>query len=149
MEDHGKVVRTMTIAVAAGICSTGFATGTALAQKEPAGLCKTGQVVVLRVSKILEGGSRAGFDKGVIDQLAWYRSHGFAANRMISADILTQDPTTKTWSTSASEVLSLHINPPPIGAIKPDAAWSAFVSQFKQNSVVEAERTACLEQPLD
>jgi hypothetical protein len=147
MGHHNKIGKTLAVFIA-GIGLSSIAAGVAHAQKEPSELCPSGQVVVLRVSKILEGGSRAGFERGVVDQTAWYRGHGFTANRLISADVLTQDPATKTWSRSDSEVLSLHINPPPISAIKPDAAWSAFVTEFKHNAVVEAERTACLDQPL-
>ena len=149
MQGHNKIARTMALSVAACVGFGGVAAGPALAQTEPAELCKNGQVVVLRISRILEDGSRPGFEKGVSDQLAWYRSHGFTANRLVTADVIVQDPRTKAWSISATEVMSLHINPPAIGAIKPDAAWNAFVSEFKSNTAVEAERTACLDQPLN
>lgn len=149
MKGHGRVISTMRASLVAFVCLAGFGAGPALAQTEPGELCRDGQVVIVRVSKIADGGSRAAFDKAVVDQLAWYRSHGFRTNRLVSADVLTQDPATRAWSTSASEILTLHFNPPPIGAIKPDAGWSSFVSQLKQNAIVEAERTACLDQPLN
>jgi hypothetical protein len=146
MKNDGKGARTITMSIAACIGLSGA--GAAHAQQEPGELCRNGQIVVMRVSRIIEGGSRAGFEKGVSDQLAWYRSHGFTANRLTTSDIIVQDPKTKAWSVSPTEVLSLHINPPAIGAIKPDEAWNAFVAEFKANAVVESERTTCLVQPL-
>jgi hypothetical protein len=148
MWDHKRRLGTIAASFAASVGLSAFGAGPALAQAEPADLCKNGQIVAVRVSRIVEGGSRTGFDKAVADQLAWYRSHGFAANRLVTADVIVQDPRTKAWSVSSTEVMSLHINPPAIGAIKTDATWNAFVSEFKANAVVDAERTACLAQHL-
>ena len=126
-----------------------LACGTAAAENDPADFCRNGQIAVMRISRIVEGGSRSSFDRAVSDQLAWYRSHGFTKNQLVTADVIVRDPKSKAWSTSATEVLSLHINPPPIAAVKPDAAWDVFVSGFKANAVVESERTVCLTQPLN
>ena len=122
--------------------------GAAFAEKEPGELCARGELIVMRVSRIVEGGSREGFDQAVDHQLSWYRAHGFTANRLLTADVLAQDAASKGWSTSGSEVMSLHVNPPAMSAIKTDSDWSAFVSEFKRNAVVETERTACLREGL-
>lgn len=129
--------------------ASALACGTAAAENDPADFCRNGQIAVLRVSRIAEGGSRSGFDQAVRDQLAWYRSHGFTKNQLVTANVIVQDSKSKIWAPSATEVLSMHINPPPIAAVKTDAAWNVFVSGFKANAVVESERTICLEQPLN
>ena len=146
--DFGSL-KSLSISLAAFLGLTALAPGAAVAQNDPADFCRNGQIAVLRISKIIETGSRSGFDQAMADQLAWYRSHGFTTNRLVTANVIVQDPKTKVWSKSATEVLSLHINPPPMAAIKPDAAWTAFVSEFRSSSIVESERTACLEQPLN
>lgn len=122
--------------------------GAAFAEKEPGELCAKGELVVIRVSRIVEGGSREGFDQAVDHQRSWYRAHGFTANRLLTADVLAQDAPSRDWSKSASEVMSLHVNPPPMSAIRTDQDWSAFVSEFKRNAVVEMERTGCLREVL-
>lgn len=121
---------------------------TAAAQKAPADFCAGGEIAVVRLSTLLPGGSRAGYDKAVSDQLAWYRSHGFTQNRLVTAPVIVQDATTKAWSVSSTEVLSLHLNPPPIDAVKPDNAYKAFVAEFRENSAIASERTVCLTEAL-
>ena len=145
------VLRSRKSAIASLVALLGasaLACETAAAENDPADFCKSGQIAVLRVSRIAEGGSRSGFDQAVRDQLAWYRSHGFTKNQLVTANVIVQDSKSKVWTPSATEVLSMHINPPPMAAVKPDAAWNLFVSGFKANAVVESERTICLEQPL-
>ena len=124
------------------------AEGPAFAQKSPADFCTSGEITVLRLSTLTEGGSRAGYDKAVSDQLAWYRGHGFKTNRLVTAPVIAQDAKTKEWAVSQTEILSLHINPPPIDAVKADEAFKAFVAEFRQNSVVAQERTVCLREAL-
>ncbi len=124
------------------------AAGPASAQKSPADLCPGGEIAVLRLSTLAEGGSRAGYDKAVNDQLAWYRAHGFKTNRLVTAPVITQDANTKEWAVSQTEIVSLHLNPPPIDAVKADGAFKAFVAEFRQNSVVASERVICLREAL-
>lgn len=125
-----------------------IASAPAFAQRAPADFCDGGEIAVVRVSTLVQGGSRAGFDKAVGEQLAWYRSHGFAQNRLITAPVIVQDERSKEWSVSPTEVISVHVNPPPMDAVKPDEAYRAFVAEFRKNAVVASERTVCLRQPL-
>jgi hypothetical protein len=115
---------------------------------EPGAFCRTGQIAVVRLSTLNSAAAGAVFQKAVADQKAWYRSHGFTANTIITTPVIAQDPRTKTWAPSEREVMSLHINPPPIDAVKPDAAWRSFVDGFKASSQLTADKTICLEKPL-
>jgi hypothetical protein len=136
-------------AALAGLAVVLFAAaGPASAQKSPADFCTGGEIAVVRLSTLTVSGSRAGYDKAVNDQLAWYRAHGFKTNRLVTAPVITQDANTKEWAVSQTEILSLHINPPPIDAVKADEAFKAFVAEFRQNSVVASERTICLREAL-
>ena len=115
---------------------------------EPTAFCKTGQIAVVRLSTLSSAAAGPAFQKAVADQRAWYRSHGFTANTIITTPVIAQDPRTKTWAPSDREVMSLHINPPPIDAVKPDTAWRSFVEGFKASSQITADKTICLEKPL-
>jgi len=118
------------------------------AQTAPADFCTGGEIAVVRLSTLIEGGTRAGYDKAVSDQLAWYRSHGFTQNRLVTAPVIAQDAKSKLWSVSPTEIFSLHINPPPIDTVKPDDTYKAFVAEFRKNSTVASERTICLAEAL-
>ena len=131
-----------------GIAVVLLASGAAHAQKAPADFCAGGEIVVLRLSTLAQGGSRAGFDKAVSDQLAWYRTHGFKQNRIVTAPVIVQDESSKQWSVSDTEIVSLHIDPPPIDAVKGDDAYRTFVAEFRKNSTVSSERTICLRDPV-
>ena len=135
-------------AALAGLAVVLLAAGPASAQKSPADLCAGGEIAIVRLSTLTKGGSRARYDKAVNNQLAWYRAHGFKTNRLVTAPVIAQDANTKEWTVSHTEILSLHIDPPPIDAVKADEAFKAFVAEFRQNSVVTSERTICLREAL-
>jgi hypothetical protein len=131
-----------------GIAVVLIAAGAAHAQKTPADFCADGQIAILRLSTLAQGGSRAGFDKAVSDQLAWYRTHGFKQNRIATAPVIVQDESSKQCAVSETEIFSLHIDPPPIDAVKADDAYRAFVAEFRKNTTVASERTICLRDPV-
>jgi hypothetical protein len=131
-----------------GIAVVLLASGAAHAQKAPADFCTGGEIAVLRLSTLAQGGSRAGFDRAVSDQLAWYRTHDFKQNHILTAPVIVQDESSKQWSVSETEIFSLHINPPPIDAVKADDGYRAFVAEFRKNSAVASERTICLRDPV-
>jgi hypothetical protein len=114
---------------------------------DPAALCK-GQIAIVRLSTLTPSGTQAGFEKAVADQQAWYKSHGFTANRLITQPVIAQDPKTKDWTVSKSEFLSLHLNPPPMSAVRGDAAYQAFVQEFRANSQIVSDKTVCFDPPL-
>jgi hypothetical protein len=138
------MTRTITLPALAALLLTAPAT----AQRAPTDFCAGGEIAVVRMSTLVPGGSRDGFDKAVGDQLAWYRSHGFTQNRLVTAPVIVQDAVSKQWSVSPAEVFTLHINPPPIDAVKPDDAYRAFVAEFRKNSAIASERTICLKDAL-
>jgi hypothetical protein len=114
---------------------------------EPSTLCR-GQIAVVRVSMLTPNGTRAAFDRAVADQQAWYRSHGFSQNSLTTSAVIARNPQTREWAAAPREIVTMHINPPPISAIRTDAAWNAFVAAFKANAQVVSEKTICLERPL-
>lgn len=73
-------------------------------------LCANGQVAIIRVSTLKADGTRAGFDKAVKDQIAWYRSHGVTTNKIVTADVI--DFAGGAPALSTKEVMSIHYDPP-------------------------------------
>src|ERR1700753_962199 len=92
-------------AIIAGIC---LAALTAL--PAAAAVCANGQIAIVRVSTLKATGTRAGFDKAVADQIAWYRSHGLNANKIVSADVIDFDGGAPALSTK--EIMTIHYDPP-------------------------------------
>ncbi|HVW73383.1 MAG TPA: hypothetical protein VHC39_07070 [Rhizomicrobium sp.] len=107
-------------------------------------LCTNGQVAIVRVSTLKAGGTRAGFDKAVQDQIAWYRGHGITTNKIVTADVI--DFAGGAPALSAKEVMSIHYDPPSASGAQPapDDAYKAFVKEFRDNSDIATERTVCL-----
>lgn len=112
----------------------------------PPDLCKGGQVSVLRISKLKSGDAKAQFDKAEKSQVAWYRSHGFSKNRVLVGAVMVQDKTTKEWTVSPSEIVSLHTDAPGPAA-KHDAAYDAFVADYRAASDITTEMLVCLREP--
>jgi hypothetical protein len=142
MTDH------LLIRLATGAAALAASAGCAQAAADPADFCKGGQIAIVRLSTLIPGGTQAGFEKAAADQEAWYRSHGFTANRLITRPLIVQDPKTKDWTVSKTEFLSIHLNPPPISAVRGDGALQAFVQGFRTNSQLVADKTVCLDPPL-
>ena len=113
----------------------------------PPDLCKDGQISVMRISTLKSGDARAQFDKAQKKQVEWYRSHGFAKNRVLVGSVLVEDPKTKDWSISSSEVVSLHTDAPGPAA-KHDAAYDAFVADYRAASDITTEKLVCLREPV-
>jgi hypothetical protein len=78
--------------------------------------------------------------------VAWYRSHGFAKNRVMVGTVMVQDPKTKDWSVSPTEIVSLHTDAPGPAA-KHDAAYDAFVADYRAASDIDTEKLVCLREP--
>ena len=105
-------------------------------------VCPNGVVANVRISSIKPTGTRAGFDAAVRDHIKWYRDHGFTANEQVVADVL--DRNGDALGVSAKEVMTIHYNPPNVPSSQHDAAWDAFVAEYRANSDIVAERTVCL-----
>ena len=109
-----------------------------------AAVCAGGKVAIIRVSTIKAEGTRAGFDKAVADQIAWYRSHGVANNRIVEAGVI--DMTSGMPTLSAKEVMTIHYDPPTATGVQPpvDDGYQAFVKEFRDNSDIAVEKAVCL-----
>ena len=107
-------------------------------------LCANGQVAIIRVSTLKAGGTRAGFDKAVKDQIAWYRGHGITTNKIVTADVI--DFAGGAPALSTKEVMSIHYDPPGATGTQPapDDAYKAFVKEFRDNTDITTEKTVCL-----
>ena len=110
----------MKLALMAGAC---LLVATPALAATPTDLCKTGQLVIVRTSKITPTGSKVGFQKAVRDNQAWYRAHGITQNQQVGGAVLDYDPATKNWSVSPNMVASIHVSPPEAATPAPDAAW--------------------------
>ena len=109
-----------------------------------ASICPNGQIAIIRVSTIKPEGSRAGFDKAVKDQIAWYRGHGIASNRIVEANVI--DLASGAPAISAKEAVTIHYDPPAANGAQPapDDAYKAFVKEFRDNSDITTEKAVCL-----
>ena len=122
----------------AALCLTTLATLPAAAA-----VCADGQIAIVRVSTLKTGGTRAGFDKAVADQIAWYKSHGVTTNRIVTAEVIDFNGAP---SLSTKEVMTIHYDPPAADGKQPpmDDAYKAFVKEFRDNSDITIEKTVCL-----
>lgn len=109
-----------------------------------ADVCANGQVAIIRVSTLKATGSRAGFDKAVQDQIAWYRGKGITTNKIVEANVI--DFNGGKPLVSAKEVLSIHYDPPAAMGKQPaqDDGYKAFVKEFRENSDITTEKSVCL-----
>ncbi len=105
-----------------------------------------GDITVVRVSQIKPGGSMEGFMSAVAAHKAWYRANGFTGNEIVAARVIVQDHTTGAVKYSDSEVLTYHFRPPAMGnpPNRGDAAWNAYVKQYRDNSDIKSEYTTCM-----
>lgn len=112
----------------------------------PQDLCKDGELVTLRISKLKPGGSVAGIEDAIKDHTAWYRNNGVTDNKQVLGRVIAENPADKSASVSETEVVTLHINPPDSQALanRGDAAWKAFVDKYRKNSEIVTEKEFCL-----
>ncbi len=120
-----------------------FQVSPALAQT-PMPAC-AGDIAVVRVSTIKPGGLD-GFLAAVAAHKAWYRTHGFADNAIVAARVIVRDEKTKTMKYSDAEVVTHHVRPPGPDqtAAKRDAAWDAYVKQYRDTSDIKSEYMTCM-----
>jgi hypothetical protein len=112
-----------------------------------ASICPAGTVrSVVRINTISPTGSMAGFQAAASDHLKWYRDHGYTANEIITAPVLTSADGGRTWTPSPSQVLSIHKNAPGVPRQDMDAAWEHYVAEYRANSDITTEVLTCLPQ---
>jgi hypothetical protein len=114
----------------------------------PEELCKGGQLAVLRLSTLKSPAARAGFEKATHDHMGWYRGHGYKTNRQLVGSVLLMDQATQQWSLSPTEMMTLHIDSPLVSRDKHDAAWDAYVGEYREASDIATEKMVCLQEPV-
>ena len=106
-----------------------------------------GDMATVRISQIKPGGTLQGFLKAVEAHKAWYRSNGISDNDIVAARVLVRDEKTGLpVKYSETEVMSFHLRPP-VASRTPnrnDAAWEAFVRQYRDNSDLKSEYWTCI-----
>lgn len=136
----------MKSALSAALAALTLAAAAPALAQTPNELCPNGQLALVRTSKLKPGGDKAGFEKAVHDNLAWYRSKGITTNQQLAATVLISEDGGKTWKASSDTVASVHLNPPSSRPAN-DAAWDAFVAEFRANSDIATETMLCVEKP--
>lgn len=104
-----------------------------------------GAIAIVRVSTI-KPGAMDGFMAAVAVHKAWYRSHGFKDNVIVASKIMIRDEKTGAMHYSDTEVLTYHVNPPngKETQAKKDAAWDAYVKQYRDTSDIKTEYMTCM-----
>lgn len=104
-----------------------------------------GDIAQVRVSAI-KPGAMQGFMAAVAAHKAWYRAHGFTDNVIVTSKVLVRDEKTGAMKYSDSEVISYHVRPPRRAEVGPkrDAAWDAYVKQYRDTSDLKSEYTTCM-----
>lgn len=107
-----------------------------------------GQVALVRVAQIREGGSVAGVEQAVVQHQRWYRDRGYSENDIFIARVLERQG--DQYAVSATEVATLHLSPPVRreGEATDDPAWGQFVAQYRANEVETEPFILCLPRRL-
>lgn len=134
----------MAIRFSAALAAAGLllSADAAQAAASPADLCKGGELVSLRINAI-KPGAKAEYEKAAREHLAWYRSHGFQNNRLLSGPVITGNPA-EGWSASETEYASVHIDAPGVPREKRDAGWDAYVKAYRDSSDLSVDKFVCL-----
>ncbi|HLX46551.1 MAG TPA: hypothetical protein VKR43_24050 [Bryobacteraceae bacterium] len=103
-----------------------------------------GNIVIVRVSEI-KPGHMDGFMAAVEAHKAWYRANGIKDNEMVVSRVIVRDKD-GTQSYSDKEVLTYHVNPPGPARTpnRGDAAWNAYVKQYRDSSDLKSEYMTCM-----
>lgn len=104
-----------------------------------------GDYAIVRVSTI-KPGAMQGFMAAVAAHKAWYRSHGFSDNIIVASRVISINDKTKAMAYSDTEVITYHVRPPGGAQTQPkrDAAWDAYVKQYRDTSDMKSEYFTCM-----
>jgi hypothetical protein len=103
-----------------------------------------GDLAIVRVSTI-KPGAMEGFMAAVAAHKAWYRSHGFKDNVIVASRVILRDDKTGAMKYSDAEVVTYHVRPPAAAQTVPhDAAWDAYVKQYRDTSDIKNEYMTCM-----
>ena len=101
-----------------------------------------GDYSVVRVSTVKPGKMQA-FLKAVADHKQWYRSHGIKDNIIVASRVVERDSDTHALRYSETEIVTLHIHTPADEG-QHDAAWDAFVAEYRDASDIKSEYRTCM-----
>ncbi|HEV3333504.1 MAG TPA: hypothetical protein VG096_21115 [Bryobacteraceae bacterium] len=120
-----------------------FAVSLAFAQNAPPPC--DGDLALVRVLTI-KPGRMQGFLAAVAAHKAWYRNHGYKDNIIVASRVIEANEHTGAMKYSDSEVVSYHVRPPSAAQTEPkrDAAWDAYVKQYRDTSEVKAQYMTCM-----
>ncbi len=62
---------------------------------------------------------------------------------IVASRVIVTDPATHAMSYSDSEVITYHVRPPGSDA-KHDAAWDAYVKQYRDTSDIKTQYLTCM-----
>src|SRR5579863_837111 len=102
-----------------------------------------GDITMVRVSTI-KPGAMANFMAAVAAHKAWYRSHGFKDNIIVASKVFVRDEKSGAIKYSDTEVVTYHIGLPGSALEKRDAAWDAYVKQYRDSSDIKNEYMTCM-----
>lgn len=104
-----------------------------------------GTPTVIRVSTIKPGAMQT-FMAAVAAHKAWYRTNGVNDNDIYTTPVLLRDAANGGWKASETEVISFHVRPPSRERTpkRGDAAWNAYVKQYRDSSEIKNEYMTCL-----
>jgi hypothetical protein len=116
-------------------------------------VCKDNeQAAILRVSRILPTGTRAGFDEAVREHQAWYRKSGVTDNFQTTMSIMIPTGEKGRLEPAKDIVVTLPVNPPgriepsadPAERVQRKAEWDSYVAKYKTNSEILEMATVCV-----
>ena len=106
--------------------------------------CASGDIEVVRISKLTPKGSMAGVEKAVADHGKWYADHGYAEDRVILAPVFVTEGGGTFPSISANQFLTIHAHAHQVPADRQDAAWQAYVAEYDANSQIVTQSMVCI-----
>ena len=125
---------------AACALALGLTTTSALAQTGcPAGTSMT----TIRTSTLKSPAMKADFDKAVQDHVKWYREHGYKAD-IFSVGQSIESKDGKTFGPSATAIITVHANSTYVPDKDHDAAWKAYVAEYRASSDITHETYSCM-----
>lgn len=135
----GKTMHRLIVAAAA-VAMVSAAAPAAAQSACPAG----SSVAVMRLSKLVPGGSMDGVRQAIADHTKWYAGHGFARDKFMLAPVLLYDPATTKTSTAPDQFYTIHRYASNVGQDKHDAAWDAYVAEYGKNSTIVTTTLICM-----
>lgn len=102
-----------------------------------------GDITLVRVSTI-KPGALPKFMAAVAAHQAWYRTNSIKDNQIVAARVFVRDEATGTFKYSDTEVVSYHFRPPMSVPNRGDAAWNAYVQQYRDSSEIKNEFMTCM-----